>query len=152
MSDGLARCVRAARARPGRHDRDAGWGVPAHDGRTPRHCPMPEGFPAGRSRSVTRRGRGAFRAGIAATVAGACIRNALQDCGEDFARFRWHFTDGAPIRGAGVARAMTLSRSVREAPDRRGLSPVRPGDVPAWMQAAGAVDARAPGCVPQGRG
>lgn len=86
------------------------------------------------------------RAKIEATIAGARIYNAMQDRGEDFARFCWSFTDGEPVRGDGVSSVTPLSETVSKDLKRRGFKFVGPTIVHAWMQAVGIVHDHAPGC------
>lgn len=86
------------------------------------------------------------RAKIEATIAGARIFLRMRDAGEDFGDYCWSFTDGAPVRGDGVAASTPLSERVSKDLKRRGFKFVGPTIVHAWMQAVGMVNDHTPDC------
>lgn len=88
------------------------------------------------------------RAKIEATIAGARIYCAMQDRGEDFARFCWGFTDGEPILGDGktLPASTPLSERISKELKRLGFKFVGPTITYAWMQAVGIVDDHSLAC------
>jgi len=87
------------------------------------------------------------RAKIEATIEGARIYLAMQDAGEDFARFAWSFVAGRPIQNSGPVPAKTpLAEEISKQLKKRGFKFVGPTIVYAWMQAVGMVNDHAPDC------
>lgn len=88
------------------------------------------------------------RAKIEATIAGARIYCAMQDRGEDFARFCWGFTDGKPILGDGrtLPASTPLSETISKELKCLGFKFVGPTITYAWMQAVGIVDDHSLAC------
>jgi len=87
-----------------------------------------------------------------AAIASARLYCAMADRGEDFAAYCWSFTDGAVIRGDGIAlpAKTALSETVSKDLKRRGFKFVGPTIVYAWMQAVGIVDDHAAACFRRG--
>ncbi len=88
------------------------------------------------------------RAKIEATIAGARVYCAMEDRGEDFARFCWSFTSGEVRKGDGrtFPARTELSERISKELKRRGFKFVGPTIVYAWMQAVGIVNDHAVGC------
>lgn len=92
------------------------------------------------------------RAKIQATINGARIYLAMQDEGEDFAKFIWKLAGGRPIQNSGRVPASTpLSEEISKALKKRGFKFVGPVIVYAWMQAAGIVNDHSPNCFRRNR-
>jgi DNA-3-methyladenine glycosylase I len=87
------------------------------------------------------------RAKIEATIGNARAYLAMQDNGEDFARFVWTMAGGSVILGDGHVHAKTpLSEAMSHALKGRGFKFVGPVIVHAWLQAVGVVDDHALDC------
>ena len=87
------------------------------------------------------------RAKIEATINGARIFLAMQESGDDFAKYSWEFVGGKPIQNTGPLPASTpLSEEISKSLKKRGFKFVGPTIVYAWMQAVGMVNDHAPHC------
>ena len=87
------------------------------------------------------------RAKIEATINGARIYLAMQDEGEDFAKFIWTLAGGKPIESSGPVPSSTpLSEEISKALKKRGFKFVGPVIVYAWMQAGGIVNDHSVDC------
>lgn len=81
------------------------------------------------------------RAKIEATIASARIFLDMQQAGDDFSDWVWHFTDGKPIQNDGpVPASSPLAETISKDLKRRGFKFVGPVIVYAWMQAIGMVN------------
>ncbi len=87
------------------------------------------------------------RAKIEATIGNARAYLAMQDNGEEFARFVWTMAGGSVILGDGHLHAKSpLSEAMSHALKTRGFKFVGPVIVHAWLQAVGVVDDHALDC------
>jgi DNA-3-methyladenine glycosylase I len=88
------------------------------------------------------------RAKIEATIGGARAYLAMQEAGEDFAKFVWGLAGGSPIQGDGInlPASTPLSHSISAELKKRGYKFVGPVIVYAWMQAVGIVNDHAANC------
>jgi DNA-3-methyladenine glycosylase I len=88
------------------------------------------------------------RAKIEATIGGARAYLAMQEAGEDFAKFVWGLAGGSTIQGDGinVPTSTPLSHSISAELKKRGYKFVGPVIVYAWMQAVGIVNDHAANC------
>jgi DNA-3-methyladenine glycosylase I len=85
---------------------------------------------------------------IVATIGNAKAYLAMQEKGEDFSDFVWHFVDGKPIKNltGEVFAKTTLSETISSELKKRGFKFVGPVITYAWMQAVGLVDDHDLGC------
>jgi DNA-3-methyladenine glycosylase I len=87
------------------------------------------------------------RAKIEATIGGARAYLAMQESGEDFARFVWGMVGGKPVQNSGdVLTKSPLSEEISKELKKRGFKFVGPVIVYAWMQAVGLVNDHADRC------
>lgn len=87
------------------------------------------------------------RAKIVAAIGNARAYLAMQQAGEDFARFCWDAVGGTPLVWQGaVPPNSPLSEQVSRALKRRGFTFVGPTIVFAWMEATGLIDSHAADC------
>ena len=85
------------------------------------------------------------RAKIEAALGSARAYLAMQDGGEDFARFCWGFVEGRPVQNdwadrAAVPTETPVAREVSKALKARGFKFVGPVITYAWMEAVGMVN------------
>ena len=88
------------------------------------------------------------RAKIEATIGGARAYLAMQEAGEDFAKFAWGMVGRKPIQGDGITvpASTPLSIEISAALKKRGFKFVGPVIVYAWMQAVGMVNDHSVNC------
>jgi DNA-3-methyladenine glycosylase I len=88
------------------------------------------------------------RAKIEATIRGAQIYCAMEEAGESFSEYCWHFTEGKPLQGDGHGFVATTPLSERISKDmkKKGFKFVGPTIVYAWMQAVGIVNDHSAHC------
>jgi DNA-3-methyladenine glycosylase I len=88
------------------------------------------------------------RAKIVATIHGAKIYLDMQKAGEDFSAFIWSFTNGKPIKSAGLEfpAKTPLSEEMSKALKKRGFKFCGPVIVYAFMQATGIINDHSVGC------
>jgi DNA-3-methyladenine glycosylase I len=88
------------------------------------------------------------RAKIESTILGARLYCEMQDRGEDFGKFCWAFTQGAPLPGDGRSfpTETELSARISKELKQRGFKFVGPVIVYAWMQAVGIVNDHSRSC------